>query len=96
MSKTLYVGNLPSSATEADLRSKFGRFGTVESAIVLKDPVTGLSRRSGIVEMGNDAEATNAVHWLNMTQYDDVTMSVSRSVPHRHAGHERSGTSRSG
>lgn len=77
MSRKLHVGNLPLSATDADLRSKFGQFGTVESAIVLKDGQTGRSRRFGVVEMATDAEARAAVHRLNMTQYDDSIMSVS-------------------
>lgn len=80
MSKKLSVGNLPLSATEADLRLKFGRFGAVESATVMQDSRTGRSKRFGFVEMTNDAEARNAVNWLNMTQYEDTIMSV-RETP---------------
>jgi RNA recognition motif-containing protein len=78
MSTRLHIGNLPSSATEADLRSKFAQFGTVESAIVVTDAQTGRSKRFGIVEMANDAEARAAINRLNMTQYDEVIMSVSK------------------
>ena len=77
MSTRLNIGNLPSSATEADLRSKFGQFGTVESAIVVTNAQTGRSTRFGIVEMANDVEARAAINRLNMTQYEDVIMSVS-------------------
>lgn len=77
MSRKLYIGNLPISATEADLRCKFAAYGTVESAIVVMDPQTGRSRRFGFVEMANDTEARAAIDRLNMTQYEDATMSVS-------------------
>ena len=76
MSKTLRIGNLPSSATETELRSKFARFGTVESATVMTDSRTGRSRRFGFVEMASDLEAKTAISRLNMTQYDEMTMSV--------------------
>jgi cold-inducible RNA-binding protein len=76
MGRKLYVGNLPFSATEADLRSKFEQFGTVESAFVATDARTGRSRRFGFVEMSSDTDAQTAVKWLNMTQYDEATISV--------------------
>lgn len=78
MSKRLCLGNLPLSATEADLRLMFGRFGAVESATIIRDP-DGRSKRFGFVEMTDDAEARNAVVRLNMTQYGDTVMSVSVS-----------------
>ncbi len=79
MSRKLYIGNLPFSATEADLRTKFERFGTVESATVVTDAQTGRSKRFGFVEMGSDAEARAAITRLNMTQFDETTMSVSEA-----------------
>jgi RNA recognition motif-containing protein len=80
MSRKLFVGNLPLSATEADLRLKFGRFGAVESATIVQDPHTGRSKRCGFIEMTNDTEARNAISRLNMTQYEDTIMSV-REAP---------------
>ena len=80
MSKRLCLGNLPLCATEADLRLMFGRFGAVESAMIVRDPDTGRSKRFGFVEMTDDAEARKAVSRLNMTQYDDTIMSV-REAP---------------
>jgi RNA recognition motif-containing protein len=76
----LHVGNLPSSATEMDLRAKFGRFGTVRSAIVVTDAETGRSKRFGFVEMASDAEARMAIDRLNMTQYEEKIMSVSQAL----------------
>ena len=43
----IYVGNLPFSATDADLRSLFGEYGTIVSASVISDRDTGRSRGFG-------------------------------------------------
>jgi RNA recognition motif-containing protein len=72
----LRIGNLPASATEADLREKFAKFGTVQAVTVRMNSSVGRSRRFGIVEMATDAEARLAVARLNMTQYEDMTISV--------------------
>ena len=78
MTGKLYLGNLPKSATEAELLAKFGQFGRVVTAIVATDAATGRSNRSGFVEMETSDQAQVAINRLNMTQYDDVVISVSR------------------
>ena len=78
MTGKLYVGNLPKSATEAELQAKFGQFGRVMTAIVANDATAGRSMRSGYVEMETSDQAQVAINRLNMTQYDDVVISVSR------------------
>lgn len=78
MTGKLYVGNLPQSATEAELQAKFGQFGQVLTAIVATDATTGRSNRSGFVEMETSDQAQAAIDRLNMTQYDDVVISVSK------------------
>ena len=78
MTCKLYVGNLPKSATEADLQAKFGQFGRVLTARVATDATTGRSNRSGYVEMETSDQAQAAINRLNMTQYDDVVISVSK------------------
>ena len=78
MADKLYIGNLPKSATEAELREKFSRSGTVSSAVIRTDATTtGRSRRFGLVEMSNHAEAKIAISRLNMTKFDDTVISVS-------------------
>lgn len=74
--RKLYVGNLPAATTDVELRTSFERFGTVESAIVVRDTATGRSKRCGFVEMASDAEARSAIERLNMTLYEDVVISV--------------------
>lgn len=80
MTDLLYVGNLPKSATERDLWEKFGRSGTVNSAVIVTDTNSGRSRRFGLVEMSNHAEAKAAIGHLNMTQFDDTVISVGFST----------------
>lgn len=78
MTGKLYVGNLPKSATKPELQAKFGQFGLVLTIEVAADAVTGRSKRSGYVEMETSDQAQAAINGLNMTQYDDVVISVSR------------------
>ena len=80
MTTKLYIGNLPLSATEADLQLKFGRFGTVESATIVTDAKTGRRTRYGLVSMASEDEARTAISRLNMTQYEDAVMSVSMAL----------------
>ena len=63
MSK-IYVGNLPFSASESDLRELFGQYGTVESVTLPTDRETGRPRGFGFVEMAR-ADAARAIQNLN-------------------------------
>ena len=65
MAKKLYVGNLPYTMTNDELRDTFVEFGSVDSASVVMDKMTGRSRGFGFVEMTNDAEADSAIDALN-------------------------------
>src|SRR5262250_259478 len=67
MSKKIYVGNLPFSATADELREAFSNFGTVTSAQVVSDRETGRSRGFGFVEMSEGAE--EAIDSLNGAQF---------------------------
>lgn len=78
MSRTLYVGNLPFSATEETLAVKFARCGTVVSVTLVKDPMTGHSKRCGYIEMATQAEAQTAVDRLNLADYEGRLMSVNK------------------
>jgi RNA recognition motif-containing protein len=65
MGKKLFVGNLTFATTSADLEALFGQVGAVESATVVTDRDSGRSRGFGFVEMGSQAEATQAISELN-------------------------------
>lgn len=58
--KRIYVGNLPWSASEDDLRNLFSTYGTVHSVSIITDRETGRSRGFAFVEM-DDAEAQRAI-----------------------------------
>jgi cold-inducible RNA-binding protein len=81
MGKKLYVGNLPFSATDSSLEQLFGQAGTVESAKIITDRDTGRSKGFGFVEMGSDAEATDAISKFNGQDYDGRAMTVSEARP---------------
>jgi RNA recognition motif-containing protein len=80
VSTTLYVSNLPLSATEEMLTGKFGRFGTVISVTLDRDAGTGISRRGAFVEMRNAADAQKAIDGMNYADFDGRLVSVYRAV----------------
>lgn len=61
----IFVGNLPYSTTEDELRSAFEQYGKVDSARVISDRETQRSRGFGFVEMPNDSEAQAAIQGLD-------------------------------
>lgn len=79
MSTLLHVGNLPISATEEMLASKFGQFGSVVTTRITRDSA-GRSLRAGFVEMSTAAGAKAAVERLNLADFDGRLMSVYRAL----------------
>ena len=65
MGTRLYVGNLPYSVTELDLRDLFAGLGTVTDAKIVTDRETGRPRGFGFVEMSTEEEARKAIDELN-------------------------------
>lgn len=61
----IFVGSLPWSASDSDLKSKFEQFGQVDSATILMDKFTGRSRGFGFVEMPDGEKAAQAIEALN-------------------------------
>ena len=60
----IYVGNLSWQMTDEDLRTMFEQYGSVTSAKIVKDKVSGRSKGFGFVEMPDDTEAQNALSSL--------------------------------
>lgn len=81
MGKRLYVGNLPYSATDADLAALFKEAGVVASARVIVDRTTGRSKGFGFVEMGSDEEARKAIETLNGREISGRAVSVNEARP---------------
>jgi cold-inducible RNA-binding protein len=79
--KNLYVGNLPHSTTEAELRNVFEPHGAVEKVTLVIDRETGRSRGFGFVEMTNATEATNAIAALNGTDLGGRPLTINEARP---------------
>ncbi|MCY0881362.1 MAG: RNA-binding protein [Firmicutes bacterium] len=77
---TLYVGNLPWSTTENDLRQAFAAHVPVVSARVITDRETGRSRGFGFVEV-EDEHVDHAVEALNGTQVGGRDIIVNEARP---------------
>ncbi len=77
----LYVGGLPYQVTEDQLREIFSPHGTVESATVITDRMTGRSKGFGFVEMSSQEEAQQAIDKLNGTDLEGRNITVNEAKP---------------
>ena len=77
----IYVGNLPYSATDADLRETFAQFGEVSSVQLISDKFTGQSKGFGFVEMANNSQADAAIKGLNGTSLKGRNITVNQAKP---------------
>lgn len=77
----IYVGNLSWSMTDEDLNSLFTEYGTVSSAKILKDKMSGRSKGFGFVEMEDDEAAKTAIANLNETEIQGRKLIVNESQP---------------
>ncbi len=82
----IYVGNLASNITEAELRVAFEAFGQVANAAVIKDKFTGESRGFGFVEMPLMAEAQAAISNLNGKDLKGKAITVNEARPRPEGG----------
>lgn len=81
MAKKLYVGGIPYSTTEDDLKVAFGEMGAVASATIIIDKMTGRSKGFGFVEMANDADADKAIAEMNGKDFQGRTLTVNEARP---------------
>ena len=77
----IFVGSLPFSIEEADLRGYFEEYGAVDSVKIISDKFTGRSKGFGFVEMPSDEEAQKAIDELNGGSIDGRTIVVNKSEP---------------
>ncbi|MDA2925037.1 RNA-binding protein [Acidobacteria bacterium AH-259-L09] len=80
-SNKLYVGGLPYQVTEDQLKEIFSAHGTVESAKVITDRMTGRSKGFGFVEMSSQSEAEEAIQKLNGTDLEGRSITVNEAKP---------------
>jgi cold-inducible RNA-binding protein len=81
MSTKLYVGNLAFQTTSEELNQLFAQAGTVESASVVEDRMTGRSRGFAFVEMSTKEEAASAIEQLNGKEVGGRALKVNEAKP---------------
>jgi len=79
--KNLYVGNLPHSTTEGEIRNVFEPHGAVEKVTLVTDRETGRSRGFAFVEMTNAEEADKAIAALNGTDLGGRPLTINEAKP---------------
>ncbi len=77
----IYVGNLPYTITEDELREVFAEFGEVSRANVITDKFSGQSKGFGFVEMPNNSEADEAIKALNESSLKGRNIKVNQAKP---------------
>ena len=78
--KSIYVGNIPFSASEDDLRDLFSEYGAVQSLKFVNDRETGRFRGFAFVEM-EDADALAAIEALDGSALSGRTLKVNEAKP---------------
>jgi len=86
MATKLYVGNLPFQTTSDELKDHFSQAGSVESASVVEDRMTGRSRGFGFVEMATAEEAAAAIEQLNGKDFGGRNLTVNEARPRTDRG----------
>jgi RNA recognition motif-containing protein len=87
VTKKLYVGNLPYTVNEDNLRELFGQVGEITSVSLITDKYTGQSKGFSFVEMSTEEEAQEAIKRFNGYTLDNRSLNVSEARPRE----ERSG-----
>lgn len=77
----LYVGNLPYSTSENELKEAFSPYGEVISVTLVQDRVTGRSRGFGFVEMADESTGNAAIAALNGKDFGGRNLVVNEARP---------------
>jgi len=81
MSTKLYVGNLSYDTNQESLEKAFSQAGTVVSAMVIMDKMSGRSKGFGFVEMSSEEEAQKAIEMWSQKDLDDRKIVVNEARP---------------
>ena len=77
----IYVGNLPYSTTEEELREQASQYGELTSCTIIIDRETGRSRGFGFIEMANEDEALALIEGLNGSNMGGRMLTVNKARP---------------
>lgn len=81
MAKKLYVGGLPYSTNDSELKDAFSQAGEVSSAVVIMDKMTGRSKGFGFVEYASDEDAQKAIDMFNGKDFGGRNITVNEARP---------------
>ena len=90
MAQKIYVGNLPFTATEADIEKLFAQYGEVSSVALPTDRETGRPRGFGFVEMSSPEAAAKAIAALSGKEFGGRALNVNEAKPRESGGGPRS------
>lgn len=79
--KKLYVGNLPYSTSEDDLRNLFGQYGEIVNVTLIIDKMSGRSKGFGFVEFAEEDAATAAIEATNGMELEGRALVVNVARP---------------
>jgi RNA recognition motif-containing protein len=77
----IYVGNLPDSITDGDLRETFATYGNADQVNLITDKFTGEAKGCGLFETNNNAEADAAINDLNGTDMKRRNITINQAKP---------------
>lgn len=86
MENKLYVGNLPYTTSEDELKAHFSAAGTVTSVALIKDRATGRAKGFGFVEMSSAEEAQKAISMFHGQDFMGRTLTVNVAKPREEGG----------
>lgn len=81
MGKNVYVGNLPHSIGEDELKALFEQKGSVDSVTIIRDNDTGRSRGFAFVDMATEEDASKAIEALNAFSLEGRNLTVNEARP---------------
>ncbi|MDQ5962883.1 MAG: hypothetical protein QG653_690 [Patescibacteria group bacterium] len=81
MNSKLYVGGIPYTSTNDDLKSHFSAAGNVVSAQIIIDKMTNRSKGFGFVEMSSEAEANKAIELFHDQDFQGRRLTVNIARP---------------
>lgn len=81
MAKKLYVGGLPYSTSNDELKAHFSGAGEVSSATIIMDKMSGRSKGFGFVEFENDSEAEAAISMFDGKDFGGRKLTVNEARP---------------
>ena len=81
MATKLYVGGLPYSTQEDALKDLFAQAGSVTSAVIIMDKMSGRSKGFGFVEMSTEEEAQSAISMFNGQEFEGRKLTVNEARP---------------